>query len=201
MQSLALCPFPNHMWHVILMHNEAKVKTVKDNLVFFDRYPCETLLLQTKDEHLLKCTNLSLLQISDKRFTLQSDFDGLKIFYHFKFVTRIRGCPDFVIALTGALGTFPVHLGCLGIASSLAPSNDLVMVILHQKGVGTCVSMFADQSESRAMTWCLAWNCNISRHIPTYTHWSPLPYWIMLCLEAWDNTQFVNSSTLKRTRE
>ena len=63
------------------MHIEAKVKTVKDNLVF-DRYASETLILQTNDEHLHKCTNLSLMQISANRILFlryKPAFNGLKI--------------------------------------------------------------------------------------------------------------------------
>ena len=44
----------------------------------------------------------------------------------------LEGVQILLSTLVGALGAFPVHLGHLGIASSLVPSNGLVMVILYQ---------------------------------------------------------------------
>ena len=57
---LSLCPLPNHMWHVVLMHIEAKVKTVKDHLVFFDRFPFETLAFLTDIDNWKRSRNLTI---------------------------------------------------------------------------------------------------------------------------------------------
>ena len=45
--TLSLCPCPNHIWQVVLIHIETKVKTVKENLFFFDRFSYETLIFLT----------------------------------------------------------------------------------------------------------------------------------------------------------
>ena len=49
--TLSLCPSPNHIWQVVLIHIEIKVKTVKENLFFFDRFSYETLIFLKKDKN------------------------------------------------------------------------------------------------------------------------------------------------------
>ncbi len=44
---LCLEYYPNHIWHVVLMHSVRKVRAVKDNFVSFDSFPRAALTLQS----------------------------------------------------------------------------------------------------------------------------------------------------------